>query len=160
MDLRRTADGEIVVLHDATVERTTDGSGPVEGLTVGALQRLDAGHRWTADAWRADITGRRLVAWASHFELFFSSAPDPFRASLLSHMARQARHLSRTAGGEMDGLARLETMVLMAGLDIPVLAIREYISSAIDFCVDPATGVTNASIDVVQAARGPGTPEW
>ena len=52
MDLRRTADGEIVVLHDATVERTTDGSGPVEGLTVGALQRLDAGHRWTADAGR------------------------------------------------------------------------------------------------------------
>jgi glycerophosphoryl diester phosphodiesterase len=49
MDLRQTADGEIVVLHDDTVDRTTDGTGPVASLGVAALQRLDAGHRWTAD---------------------------------------------------------------------------------------------------------------
>jgi len=50
MDLRETADGEIVVLHDATVDRTTDASGPVAALTVAQLQRLDAGYRWTTDA--------------------------------------------------------------------------------------------------------------
>lgn len=49
MDLRRTADAEIVVLHDDTVDRTTDGRGPVAALTLVALQRLDAGYRWTAD---------------------------------------------------------------------------------------------------------------
>jgi len=34
-----------------------------------------------------------------------------------------------------DGLSRLETMVLMSGMDIPVTAIREYISSALDLII-------------------------
>lgn len=42
-DLRQTADGEIVLLHDETVDRTTDGSGPVTDLTLAELRRLDAG---------------------------------------------------------------------------------------------------------------------
>jgi len=49
MDLRQTADAQIVVLHDETVDRTTDGVGPVAALTFAELQRLDAGYRWTAD---------------------------------------------------------------------------------------------------------------
>jgi glycerophosphoryl diester phosphodiesterase len=49
MDLRESADGEIVVLHDATVDRTTDGSGPVAALALAELARLDAGFRWTPD---------------------------------------------------------------------------------------------------------------
>ncbi|WP_044873866.1 glycerophosphodiester phosphodiesterase [Pseudomonas sp. LFM046] len=49
MDIRRTRDGELVVLHDARVDRTTDGSGEVAGLTLAEVQALDAGYRWTAD---------------------------------------------------------------------------------------------------------------
>ena len=49
MDLRRSADGELVVLHDDTVDRTTDGNGSVATLTVEQLKRLDAAHRWTPD---------------------------------------------------------------------------------------------------------------
>jgi glycerophosphoryl diester phosphodiesterase len=49
MDLRQSADGQIVVLHDETVDRTTDGQGSVAALSVAELQRLDAGHRWSAD---------------------------------------------------------------------------------------------------------------
>ena len=40
------------------------------------------------------------------------------------------------ANGPHDALNRLETMVLMSGLDIPVKAIREYIVSAIDLVVN------------------------
>ena len=46
MDVRLTADGAIVVLHDATVDRTTDGSGAVAALTLAQLERLDAGYHW------------------------------------------------------------------------------------------------------------------
>ena len=49
MDARATADGAIVVLHDDSVDRTTDGSGPVAALTLAALRRLDAGYRWSQD---------------------------------------------------------------------------------------------------------------
>jgi len=62
MDLRQTADGEIVVLHDAAVDRTTDGSGPVAALTVVQLQGLDAGYRWTADGGKSfPFRGRGIV---------------------------------------------------------------------------------------------------
>ena len=39
------------------------------------------------------------------------------------------------ANSPMDALNRLETMILMAGMEIPVLAIREYIENAIDLVV-------------------------
>ncbi len=43
LDLWPTADGEIVVCHDPTVDRTTDGSGAIVGLTCREIARLDAG---------------------------------------------------------------------------------------------------------------------
>jgi glycerophosphoryl diester phosphodiesterase len=43
IDLRGTKDGEIVVIHDRTVDRTTNGSGAVAELTLAELQQLDAG---------------------------------------------------------------------------------------------------------------------
>lgn len=43
LDLHLSKDGELVVIHDAEVDRTTDGSGPVAGLTVAELRGLDAG---------------------------------------------------------------------------------------------------------------------
>jgi glycerophosphoryl diester phosphodiesterase len=46
LDLHRTADGELVVIHDETVDRTTDGSGPVAGFTLDELKELDAGYRF------------------------------------------------------------------------------------------------------------------
>ena len=42
------------------------------------------------------------------------------------------------ANGPRDSLARLETMVLMAGYDLPVRAIREQVASAIDLIVHQA----------------------
>lgn len=48
-DVHATSDGELVVIHDATVDRTTDGLGRVDEMTWDALRELDAGYRWTAD---------------------------------------------------------------------------------------------------------------
>ena len=49
MDIRSTRDSVLVMIHDDTVDRTTDGAGPVEGFTLAALKALDAGYRWTDD---------------------------------------------------------------------------------------------------------------
>ncbi|MGZ5241412.1 MAG: glycerophosphodiester phosphodiesterase family protein, partial [Caldimonas sp.] len=51
-DLRVSRDGALVVIHDETLERTTDGSGPVALRTVAELKRLDAGARFTRDEGR------------------------------------------------------------------------------------------------------------
>ncbi|HWS99773.1 MAG TPA: glycerophosphodiester phosphodiesterase [Pyrinomonadaceae bacterium] len=48
-DVHSTADGVLVILHDATLERTTDGTGPVSALTLAQLKKLDAGFRFSAD---------------------------------------------------------------------------------------------------------------
>ena len=49
LDCHATRDGEIVVLHDAELERTTNGEGPVSAYTYAELQRIDAGYRFSPD---------------------------------------------------------------------------------------------------------------
>jgi glycerophosphoryl diester phosphodiesterase len=46
MDVQLTRDGEVVVIHDETVDRTTAGTGRVGDLTLSQLQELDAGYRF------------------------------------------------------------------------------------------------------------------
>ncbi|KAK5574516.1 hypothetical protein RB653_009769 [Dictyostelium firmibasis] len=48
-DVRKTIDGELVIFHDKSVERTTDGKGDVEELTLKQLKSLDAGYKFTPD---------------------------------------------------------------------------------------------------------------
>ena len=43
-DIRITKDGELVLIHDATLERTTNGTGKVYDYTLAELKRLDAGN--------------------------------------------------------------------------------------------------------------------
>ncbi|KIF02480.1 glycerophosphodiester phosphodiesterase, partial [Streptomyces sp. RSD-27] len=43
LDVRLSKDGALVVLHDAEVDRTTDGAGAVTDLTLAELRELDAG---------------------------------------------------------------------------------------------------------------------
>lgn len=43
VDLRLTKDGIPVAIHDASLDRTTDGAGPVKSYTIEELKRLDAG---------------------------------------------------------------------------------------------------------------------
>jgi glycerophosphoryl diester phosphodiesterase len=49
-DVHLSKDGEPVVIHDPTLDRTTDASGPVRALTAVELSRVDAGHHFNAAA--------------------------------------------------------------------------------------------------------------
>lgn len=49
MDVHATVDGAIVVSHDETVDRLTDGRGHIKEMTLEELQTLDAGYRWNKD---------------------------------------------------------------------------------------------------------------
>ena len=53
LDVTRCASGEVVVMHDATVDRTTDGTGAVLALPLDALRALDAGS-WFGAAWSGE----------------------------------------------------------------------------------------------------------
>jgi glycerophosphoryl diester phosphodiesterase len=49
MDIHQTKDGVLILMHDDTVDRTTDGSGSIKEMTLAEIKALDAGHYWTDD---------------------------------------------------------------------------------------------------------------
>jgi glycerophosphoryl diester phosphodiesterase len=62
IDVRSTSDGALVVMHDATVDRTTDGAGRVNGMTLAELKKLDAGYRWSSDGGQTfPVRGRGIT---------------------------------------------------------------------------------------------------
>lgn len=48
-EIHSTADGVLVLMHDRTVDRTTNGTGPITSFTLKDLKTLDAGYNWTND---------------------------------------------------------------------------------------------------------------
>jgi len=53
LDVQLSSDGALMVFHDETLDRTTDGHGPLGARTCAALQTLDAGG-WFGAAWRGE----------------------------------------------------------------------------------------------------------
>ena len=52
LDVHGTRDGALVVSHDGTVERCTNGEGPIATHTLSQLRRFDAGYRFSPDGGR------------------------------------------------------------------------------------------------------------
>lgn len=68
LDAKLTRDGQIVVIHDQTVDRTTNGQGWVNQLKLDEIRRLDAG---------------------SHFDIAFQGEPVPTLEEVLSTVGRR-----------------------------------------------------------------------
>lgn len=64
LDVQMSRNGHLVVIHDPTLERTTDGSGLVAQYTLAELRRVDAG-AWFDERFR----GQRIPTLAEVFEL-------------------------------------------------------------------------------------------
>jgi glycerophosphoryl diester phosphodiesterase len=69
LDVHLSKDGELVVIHDDTVNRTTNGTGNVRDYTFMELQKFDAG-RWLNEKY----AGQRIPALHNVLELFGSRA--------------------------------------------------------------------------------------
>jgi glycerophosphoryl diester phosphodiesterase len=84
LDVHATADGELVVCHDATVDRTTDGHGAIAGLTLAEVQALDNAY-WFVPG--ADVTPGRDPAEYP----YRGRAPDDpdFRVATLREVLEQ-----------------------------------------------------------------------
>lgn len=74
IDVRLNRDGHVIVMHDATVDRTSDGHGRVNQLSLSEIKRLDAAHRF-ADLDGRDYRGQgiRFITLDEMFELFSTS---------------------------------------------------------------------------------------
>jgi len=75
-DLHLSRDGRLVVFHDPTLERTTDGQGAVAQRTLAELQRLDAGAHFTRDGGRSFPWRGRGVRVSSFDEVIDALPPQ------------------------------------------------------------------------------------
>jgi len=73
-DVSLTGDGRLLLLHDDTLDRTTDGAGRAEDFTLDELKRLDAGS-WTDPllSWDRDYRGERLITLEELLDAFGDS---------------------------------------------------------------------------------------
>lgn len=75
IDVQLTQDGHVIVLHDSTVDRTTNGSGAVAQLPLAELRQLDAGS-WKGEA----FAGEKVPTLEELIELFVA---EKYSAKLL-----------------------------------------------------------------------------
>ena len=68
IDIRGTKDGEVVILHDETLDRTTNGKGSVTNYTLEELKEFDAG------------CGERIPTYEEVLEYYYKSARSNGRA--------------------------------------------------------------------------------
>lgn len=71
--------------------------------------------------WRAHVTGRRIISWLAHGRFLLADSDPIFRSHVLWSLARQARHLTRTAASAPEGLPRITAAaaVTLSGLCLP-----------------------------------------
>ena len=112
-DVHLTRDGELVVAHDATLERCTDGVGAVADHTLAELQGLDAGYYFTPDAGRTYPfrgQGARMPSLRELLRAFpglrfnIEVKPDvPGIEDVFAQVLREERALERVCvGSELD----------------------------------------------------------
>jgi glycerophosphoryl diester phosphodiesterase len=71
LDVQLSADGIPVVIHDPTLDRTTNASGPVGAHTLASLRRLDAGHRFeSGGAFPFRDQGHRISTLSEVLDVF------------------------------------------------------------------------------------------
>lgn len=150
LDVHATRDGEVVVLHDPTLDRTTDGAGPVAALTFAELERLDAGHRFTADGGRTHPFRGQGVRVPRLAELLAELPDVPLNIEI---KCEGAGIIDAVVGMARAARARV---VLAAEHDVIMRAIR---AAAPDLPTSCATGEVAAFIGALQSGTSPTLPE-
>jgi uncharacterized heparinase superfamily protein len=82
---------------------------------------LDQHKRCYGLAWRPHVLARRLTSWYANWPLIIDGADVIWRSTLLRSMARQAKHLHRTAKSAPDGPAKLQAALglTLTGIAMP-----------------------------------------
>lgn len=100
-DVRLTSDGEVVVVHDPTVTRTTGGEGEIAKLALPALRQLDAGATFTTDGGASFPYRGRNIGISTLAEVLEATAPIPVLIELkLPSVGAPTRRVIESLGAE------------------------------------------------------------
>jgi glycerophosphoryl diester phosphodiesterase len=160
LDVRASSDGQLVVIHDERVERTTDGAGAVAALTLEELKRLDAGYRWTPDGGRTfplRARGLTVPTLAEVFERFpharFNIEPKQETPSVVEPLCRLLRERGMT-GSVLVASFRRHVMEEFRAV-CPEVATSASTAEATRFLALYKTGLGNSYSPVMSALQVP-----
>lgn len=159
VDLRETADGVIVLLHDDTLDRTTTGRGPVADHTLAELQRLrlrDHTGRTTSERLPTlDAAMDAAAAAGIYLELDLKGL-DPAR------VIREVRAAGMTSQTiiivyENEAANPIQAMAPDIGISLPLTDRRDVLNSELDFSTLVSWvgyGVPNARTEALLTGQG------
>ena len=180
IDVRRSRDGEMVVIHDETVDRTTGGRGLVRSMTVGELARVDAAY-WFRPEEAYPLRGRGIGI--PRFTDILAAFPDSVfivelkendlesarlaveavraaravdRVMMGSFYRRPLRHVRQLEPGMPTGAATSETRTAMylSRLRLPLFR-PKYRAFQVPESFGPTRVVTPQFVRTAHAARVP-----
>ena len=160
VDVHGTADGNLVVIHDATVDRTTDGSGRVSEMTLDELKKLDAGFRWSADGGNTfPFRGRgvRIPTLQEVFAAFpkmkFNVEPKQGTPSIIKPLCRIVRENAMTDKVVVGSFS--QTILDEFRAECPEVATSASASEVSKFLAMYKTGVSESYSPPMQALQVP-----
>jgi glycerophosphoryl diester phosphodiesterase len=159
MDGRTTSDGHLVLMHDGTVDRTTDGTGTVVSKTLAQVQTLDAGS-WVSPA----FTGEPVPTVTQAVSTALSGGLTPV---VERKTGTPQQYLNALAGVENDvaviafdldflmGVRALNPTILLGLLGSGAMSqtvVSNAVAGGIDFLSWNVAGITQDRLDVAHLA--------
>lgn len=120
-DVRFTADGVPVLMHDPTVDRTTNGTGQVAALTFADVRALDAGSWFSRDFTGVRVpTLQQLLEYGryrnAYFLLELKVRPTPEQLQAFLALLRSSRMLGRVQVTSFNPRTLLDVRAAQRGL--------------------------------------------
>ncbi|MFS4094721.1 glycerophosphodiester phosphodiesterase [Streptomyces sp. AF1A] len=152
LDLHLSKDGALVVMHDAEVDRTTDGSGPIAEKTLAELRALDAGRGERVPVFEEVLDAVRTPLQAE--------IKDVAAARALAEVMRRRDLVGRVEVSSFQDEAVAEIARLVPGVRTALIASR-YGTDVVDraVAVGAATvclNIRRLTLEVVEHARASG----
>ncbi|MEU6097040.1 glycerophosphodiester phosphodiesterase family protein [Streptomyces sp. NPDC047079] len=149
LDLHLSKDGALVVMHDAEVDRTTDGTGPIAEKTVAELRALDAGRGERVPVFEEVLDAVRTPIQAG--------IKDVAAARALAEVMRRRDLVGRVEVSSFHAEAITEVARLVPGVRTALIASR-YGTDVVEHAVAAGAGtvcldIRRLTLEVVEHAR-------
>ncbi|WP_329391281.1 glycerophosphodiester phosphodiesterase [Streptomyces sp. NBC_01716] len=152
LDLHLSKDGALVVMHDAELDRTTDGTGPIADRTLAELRELDAGR-----GERVPVFDEVLDAVGSPLQ---AEIKDVAAARALADVMRERQLVGRVEVSSFHDEAVAEISALVPGVRTVLIASRwggDVVDRAVAVGADSlALNIRRLTLEVVERAHAAG----
>ena len=150
LDVHCTADGAVVVCHDETVDRTTDGTGRIADLTLADLRKLDNAYWWRPGEVVDHETGPWPLRGEGHGIPTLEEVLDAFPGTFLNLDIKETTGYERRVAEVLQAFGRTHDVIVASFHDEATDRFREVVP---DVCTSAGTAATAAFFFAVREGR-------